>query len=285
MSAGNPVIAAFDGRSGGRDALALAVVLADALDTGAIAAFAFPSEASPSAVPREQLRDQAEAELAAAVAQVSAEPRTIATSSPARGLHELAEAEHAAAVVVGSSHRGPVSRVLAGSVAQRLLAGSSCPVVVASSGLADAGDPELRTVGVAFDGTPDAWAALQQGAKLAAGAGGSLRIIRAADPLDRDSAELELSHAAASVSTALQVETELVTGPAADALEREASRGLDLLVVGSRGFGPVLRVFLGSVGTELMRRAPCPVMVVPRSVEFDPSAGGLAARDQPAVGG
>jgi nucleotide-binding universal stress UspA family protein len=284
MSVGNPVIAAFDGRSGGRDALALAVVLADALDTGAIAAFAFPPEASPSAVPREQLRDQAEADLAAAVAQVSAEPRTIATSSPARGLHELAEAEHAAAVVVGSSHRGPVSRVLAGSVAQRLLAGSSCPVVVAPSGLADAGDPELRTVGVAFDGTPDAWAALQQGAKLAVGAGARLRIVCAADQPDQGRAELELSHAAASVSTALQAETELLAGPAPDALEREAGRGLDLLVVGSRGFGPLRRVFLGSVGVELMSRAPCPVMVVPRSLEFDPSPGGLAARDELAAG-
>jgi len=77
MSAENPVIAAFDGRSGGRDALALATALANALGTGAIAAFAFPSEASPSAVPREQLRAQADEELAAAVAQVSAEPRTI----------------------------------------------------------------------------------------------------------------------------------------------------------------------------------------------------------------
>ncbi len=40
--------------------------------------------------------------------------------------------------------------------------------------------------------------------------------------------------------------------------------GADLLVAGSRGYGPVLRVLLGSVSTHLAHHAPCPVLVVPR---------------------
>ncbi|MET0763018.1 MAG: universal stress protein [Thermoleophilaceae bacterium] len=51
--------------------------------------------------------------------------------------------------------------------------------------------------------------------------------------------------------------------------------------MGSRGFGPVRRVLLGGVSSEIVRLAPCPVMVVPRSVEFDSSAGALAAHDEP----
>ena len=45
----------------------------------------------------------------------------------------------------------------------------------------------------------------------------------------------------------------------------ERSSGLDLLVVGSRGYGPVRHALLGSVTSELMRTAACPVLVVPRS--------------------
>ncbi|MBJ7348576.1 MAG: universal stress protein, partial [Thermoleophilaceae bacterium] len=43
--------------------------------------------------------------------------------------------------------------------------------------------------------------------------------------------------------------------------------GVDLLVVGSRGYGPVNTVLLGTVTGKLMRQAPCPVMAVPRSAE------------------
>ena len=45
-----------------------------------------------------------------------------------------------------------------------------------------------------------------------------------------------------------------------------------LPVVGSRGYGPVLRVLLGSVSTRLIHIAPCPVLVIPR-----PDGGGRAA--------
>jgi nucleotide-binding universal stress UspA family protein len=68
-------------------------------------------------------------------------------------------------------------------------------------------------------------------------------------------------------------------------LETEARDGLDLLVLGSRGFGPLRRVLVGSVSGELVRQAPCLLLVVPRSTEFDPGAGGLAARDETAATG
>ena len=96
----------------------------------------------------------------------------------------------------------------------------------------------------------------------------------------RASRELALNRAAASVSKDLHAETALLVGDPVLVLEHEASRGLDLLVLGARGYGPLRRVFLGSVSTEVVCHAPCPVLVVPRSVKFDPTAGGMAARDQ-----
>jgi nucleotide-binding universal stress UspA family protein len=41
--------------------------------------------------------------------------------------------------------------------------------------------------------------------------------------------------------------------------------GIDLLVLGSRGYGPALRTMLGSATSELMRSAPCPLLVFPRA--------------------
>jgi nucleotide-binding universal stress UspA family protein len=43
---------------------------------------------------------------------------------------------------------------------------------------------------------------------------------------------------------------------------------LDLLVIGSRSYGPLRRVLLGSVAGELIELAPCPVIVLPRASEM-----------------
>lgn len=48
-------------------------------------------------------------------------------------------------------------------------------------------------------------------------------------------------------------------------------QGAAMLVVGSRGRGPLKRALLGSVSSELLRSSPCPVLVVP------PGAVGRAA--------
>ena len=41
---------------------------------------------------------------------------------------------------------------------------------------------------------------------------------------------------------------------------------VDLMVSGSRGYGPVRSVLLGSVSRRLVDDAACPVLVVPRGV-------------------
>ena len=49
----------------------------------------------------------------------------------------------------------------------------------------------------------------------------------------------------------------------------DASRQLDLLVVGSRRYGPLRRVLLGSVSSALIERVHCPMLIVPRGVHAD----------------
>jgi nucleotide-binding universal stress UspA family protein len=55
---------------------------------------------------------------------------------------------------------------------------------------------------------------------------------------------------------------EVVRGRPADALLALAAE-VDLLVIGSRRWGSVERLLLGSTGEALLHDAPCPVLAVP----------------------
>jgi nucleotide-binding universal stress UspA family protein len=57
-------------------------------------------------------------------------------------------------------------------------------------------------------------------------------------------------------------ETRVLRGRPASALIEEAKRwGADLIVLGSRGHGPLESLLLGSVSAEVVDHAPCPVLV------------------------
>ena len=294
------IVVGYDGRLEGRDAVALGTSLARALDEPLLVACVHQSPETALGLSAAELRAQAERTAAegAATAPAELERRHIAVlgRSAAQGLHDFAEEERPTALVVGSSHRGPLGRVIAGNVASRLFVGSACPVAVAPRGYARRPDTQLRSIGVGFDDSPESWNAVQRAAALGVAAGATLRVIHALQPVIappmapeeserltrelRAHRELALNRAAASVSKDLRAETTLLVGDPVLVLEHEASRGLDLLVLGARGYGPLRRVLLGSVSTELVCHSPCPVLVVPRSVEFDPHAGGMAARDE-----
>ena len=87
--------------------------------------------------------------------------RTIADTSPSRALHILAEIERASLVVIGSSHRGAVGRVFAGTTAERLLHGAPCPVAVAPRGTARG--EEISRIAVGWDGSAEAGGARRRG--------------------------------------------------------------------------------------------------------------------------
>ena len=61
----------------------------------------------------------------------------------------------------------------------------------------------------------------------------------------------------------LKVRTELLEGPEADSILKTAeSSQADLIVMGTRGFGAVKGLLLGSVSRKVIHYAACPVMVV-----------------------
>jgi nucleotide-binding universal stress UspA family protein len=79
----------------------------------------------------------------------------------------------------------------------------------------------------------------------------------------RDAARAALDEALASLP--FEAADELLEGDVVDELAALDDHECDLLVCGSRGYGPVRRVLLGGVARKLTRRAACPVMVVPRA--------------------
>jgi nucleotide-binding universal stress UspA family protein len=203
---------------------------------------------------------------------------------PARALHDLAEREEASLLVLGSSRRGHLARVLPGAVTDRLLHGAPCPVAVAPVGFSfEDADNGPRLIGVAFTDTPDGYAALGRGCTLAARARGFVRVLTVSDPVDpllaggldagalesvrsacEDAAATVLRRGLDSVSAGRSAGGEILTGHPAEALAA-ASADLDLLVCGSRGYGPLRTLLVGGTSHALVRKAACPVLVVPPS--------------------
>jgi nucleotide-binding universal stress UspA family protein len=66
----------------------------------------------------------------------------------------------------------------------------------------------------------------------------------------------------------LDVQSLVIQGAAADKILEEAERlSADLIAVGSHGHGAVYHILLGSVGEGVVKRATCPVLVVPMRAE------------------
>ena len=152
------ILVGIDDSAGAEDALAFARRLADATGARLQLASAYPYEEWPSRVASHELgaflRDEAQAVLdgrAASLGDDTVPTHAIADHSPARALHRLAERIGAALIVVGSTHRGAIGRVLPGSTGERLMHGSPCPVAIAPRGHAAEGP--IGVVGVGYDTT------------------------------------------------------------------------------------------------------------------------------------
>jgi nucleotide-binding universal stress UspA family protein len=220
------------------------------------------------------------AEARDVLAGLDLETRAYGGGSPARILTEIAEDanEGIDAIVVGSPHRGAVGRVVLGSVARNLLNGSPVDVAVAPAGYADARHETARDIAVGYDGSPESKLALKRAEALARNLNARLELLTvvtapAAVPLMVPNAyapesppkpDEVIGEGIHSVDPSLAAETARLDGDPAPELVGACEEGVDLLLVGSRGYGPLTRVLLGSVSRNVIQRAPCPVLVVRR---------------------
>lgn len=292
------ILVGYEGSEQSEDALALARELAGS--SGDItAACSYWSEPLTARVAKGGPGDRAMRPGAEKTLEPLAE-RGIATlpapgASPAAALHDVAAHGDFDLVVLGSTHHGRVAQVLAGSTATHLLHGAPCAVAIAPLGYRRADHASIKRVGVAYVDTPAGHEALHVAYGLADERAGSLVILDAAD---RGTLEIsahggffapyEGTEVRQAVADELQealtryvdrgdvpVHSQLLLGAPGEQLV-ESSRELDVLVMGSRGFGGLRRALLGSVSAYVVHHAACPVLVVPRGVHLTDEADELA---------
>jgi len=172
--------------------------------------------------------------------------------------------------------------IVKGDDARAALDGSPYVLAIAPYAYAPVRHP-VRTVGVGYDGSAEGQAAALAGVGLAARHRAALKLlwvvsesdVRAEQPGSSGRAEtaVELTEritghlkdlAAVDGNGIGPIDAEAVYGDPAEELER-FTHYVDLLVVGTSGYGPIERVVHGSVLNHLSEHAACPLIVVPPS--------------------
>ena len=244
----NNLIIGVDGRQGGRDAAALAGILAAPTAKRHLAYVETnphngrgseddlhlelaDSELLPALL-------NAERELAGGVAPLV----RVAAASVASGLGEIAGRDNADLVVVGTSrHRDDIAGHLGHDDVVALLRHTAETIAVAPRGYSD--DPRrLESIGVAFDGSPESLVALAHAGLLAEQRGCEVVTSRMPEPAEWPPSAPAI-HLAARVGLV------------------RLSREVDLLVCGSRRAGALRRLATGSTSEYLTRRVEVPLII------------------------
>jgi len=279
------ILVGVDGTAGAEDALAFAERLAAVTGAALRLATAFPYDDTPSRMSNATYRDALRADAMALLDRLGdagMAKDAVANVSPPHALHELARERDSALIVVGSTHRGPIGRVLPGSTGERLLHGATCPVAIVPRGYRTRPDDEIRTIGVGYDASDESRAALEAACELARRFGAAIRVIRVFDATEvgtpglavgpayaevykevEERQRADLDRCVAELPADISAEGVFLGGRPGHELA-DQSQSLDLLVVGSRGYGPLRAVLLGGVSHALVRSAACPVIVLPR---------------------
>jgi len=244
-------------------------------------------------------------ELGRIMAQANQAELVISTVSDAddASLADLARSEGADLVVLGSTHRGPLGRVVPGATVGHLLGEAPCAVAVAPPGFGHPADGDLgwrplsgnaedvgmRVVGVGFDGSRAAHRALDVATELALANGAALRVYAvarkyahppAADasghvggiPTEAESLREQLHEAVAYLPSEARALPVFLRGIPAVELTTAIELGVDLLVLGSRPGGPIRRALHNSVSNAVLLETSCPVLIAPSRVSAPDAA-------------
>ena len=139
----------------------------------------------------------------------------------------------------------------------------------------------MKKIVIATDGSPTAVEAVEVGIELAAEQGAEVAFVHVlpaddyvvaarlghlpkAHEVDMDESEVALREAADAAETAgVSYTLERISGDTVDEIVAVAdSRDADLIVIGSRGRGPVTSALLGSVSRGVLGESRRPVLIV-----------------------
>ena len=281
------VLAGVDGSEDSRTALRWAAVVADALrlPLRALWAWQYPTDALltvgkielPSPVRFDglietQLSDLVVEVLGDKAADVALE---VGRGPAAAALLGAAE-DGPAMIVVGSRGMGGFKGLLLGSVSRQLAEHARCPVTIVRH-RAPVPPVRLETIVAGTDGSQDAARGLRCAADIAAKAGAELVVAHVTGPgeavyplgvppqVDLDVRWEQVEEWCAPLrAMGVDYEVAVVEGDTRTALlDLARDRSADLLVIGSRGHGPVGQLLLGNVASSLAQHSELPVTIVP----------------------
>jgi len=282
------VLVGVDGTPHGRDAIALASRLTDPGGKLTLANVDSTGLSPAGVLSPDLVREQREAserllEGERATVGISAELVGIVALSAGAGLHLQAEKQNTDLLVVGSSSRGAWGRVMLGDDTRAALNGAPCAVAIASVGYAEH-PATLAKVGVAYNGSEESKTALAIARELAAQAKASVHALEVVSiptyafsgivaPALGDGIDEILEDANSRMRELADVEGRAVYGLSGEELAAFGDE-VDILVVGSRSYGPVRRLVLGSTSDYLERHARCSLLVLPRVATGPPENHG-----------
>jgi nucleotide-binding universal stress UspA family protein len=280
------IAVAIDGFPEGQDAAALGAAIArvTAAEVMLVAVHSAPLFPVPG-WSWQSLRREAERTLGEVRRAFAPGARTVVETdlSVPRALQRVVRREHRDLLVLGSSRQAPDGRVRIGKRTRQLLCHFECALAIAPRGMHSEPDIHLKRIGVGYDGGPESEAALELAGSMAR-AGAELHVRAVVDDrvpvllrsaladlvtnewtavISEEQQRLHDQALAAAEATGATVSVEVLRGRPADAL-LALSGEVDLLVIGSRRWGPTARVLLGSTGEALLQDAACPVLAVPR---------------------
>lgn len=270
-----------DGRPNGRDAIELArhllaadgkLTLAHVRDGARRRSHAV----TPGPLEEERTASEELLERERAEADVEAELVSVVALNPGRGLHEQAQEHGADLLVVGSTSRGPLGRAMLRDDTRGALNGAPCAVAIAAAGYGGAPTP-IAKIGVAYNESPESETALAVAREIAAETRALVGVLEVVAiptyaysglivPPFQESVEEMLTKANGRLARLEGVDAKAVYGLTGEELARFGDE-VDLLVTGSRGYGPVRRLVLGSTSDYLQRHARCSLLVLPRGTE------------------
>lgn len=278
------VLVGVDGSPTGRAAITLAAELAGARSRVTLA-HVYGDTPIPGRHPEPELqaslREQAQALLEdeRAGARVEADLIPVCSTSVGRGLHVLAQERAADLLVVGSHTGGLAGRVLVGDDTRGSLNGATCAIAIAPGGYVARTGGFLR-IGVGYDFSAESHAALEIARALAADTGAKLSALHVVSlptwgyvgPMAGNWGailEARRSSSRERIAELEDVEATAVYGLPSEELAAYGDR-VDLLVVGSRSYGPLRRLMLGSTSNALARHARCALLILPRAAVAKP---------------
>jgi nucleotide-binding universal stress UspA family protein len=245
-----------------------------------------PSSFEPEV--RRQLEKRTRERLEELVGRIEAQGREVGASHlgvgrPDAEIIDQAEQIGAGLIVMGSRGVGPIRRALTGSVSDSVVRHAHCPVMVVR------GEAVVfpNKILLATDGSEEADLASSTAAELASGTGSELHVVYVEpasyvyemaeweasradmrDELERAAKEMADSRLEEQLQKIEEAGTQIagtharVGFPNAQIVGLAGRLGAGLIVIGSRGHGPLKRALMGSVSDSVVRHASCPILVV-----------------------